>query len=255
MLATGVTVPRRLGIDGEENVRCILHSSGQLDRHIPDLQACGGHRKRNAIATTTTTSERRPTMDPVLVIGDGLNAADAVIKCLINGVPVAHSFRKTPKDSRQILSKLSNVLYPEYHTVYQLMTGAAVDPLYRVYPRTQIQRFEYDEGTNENGAAILRNMKTGAIEKIRFNRAAVLIGFEADLSFMEIDRRDDSSRDRRRSVVDSKSNTLNVDPNTCRCRDEEDLYAIGPLIGDNFVRYLIGGSLAAAADIIRRKRE
>lgn len=260
VLATGVTVPRQLGIPGEDEPR-VFHSAGQLDRAIPELLLLDsipteyGHRKRAIVA------EEKRRLDPVMVIGDGLNAADAVIKCLINGIPVAHSFRKTPKDPKQVLSKLSKVLYPEYHTVFQLMTGAAKDPLYTVYPRTQVQRFEFvDQDGNEGkrscngGVAVLRNLKSGSVERIRVSRVTVLIGFEADLSFLDTDsnEKEKLTRDRGRPV-DSKTNTLNVDPFTCRCIDEPDLYAVGPLIGDNFVRYVVGGSMAAAADIVRRK--
>lgn len=258
VLATGVSVPRRLGIRGEGE-GLVLHSASELDRAIPELQGAQekyllehGFRKRS----TQAIAKQPP--DPVLIVGDGLNAADAVIKCLISGVPVVHSFRKTPKDPKQILSKLSQVLYPEYHAVFQLMTGATKDSLYTVLSRTQLLSFEFEAPENARGVAVLRHLKTSSIQKIGFSRVLVLIGFEADLSFLDIsDKNSDTekcplARDSTRPV-DSKANTLNVDPFTCRCTEDGNLYAVGPLIGDNFVRYVVGGCLAAASDILRRK--
>jgi hypothetical protein len=47
--------------------------------------------------------------------------------------------------------------------------------------------------------------------------------------------------------IDSRSNPLRVDGLTHEVRDN--LYAIGPLAGDNFVRFIVGGALAAAGSI------
>lgn len=241
-MATGVGIPKSLGLTKEtEDFRRVFHSMIELERVIPKLVSC-------------------PTnVDPVLVVGDGLSAADAVIKLLISGIPVVHSFRKTPRDTKSVLSKLSSTIYPEYHTVFRLMTGAITDPLYVVHQRTEVIEIKRDDNFDGSGqrTAVLRRITSkkrvnAGVEMeplidVNFSYAIILIGFQADLSFFTDNGRRLAVNSLK--VIDSKSNLININPFTYQCNNEQDVYAVGPLVGDNFVRYAIGGSLATASNI------
>jgi hypothetical protein len=37
--------------------------------------------------------------------------------------------------------------------------------------------------------------------------------------------------------------------------NQRGVYAMGPLVGDNFVRFLQGGALAITADILRKRKK
>lgn len=55
-----------------------------------------------------------PEMDPVLVVGAGLSAADAVMAVRSRNVPVVHVFRGR---SAEFTRQLPENMYPEYHKV------------------------------------------------------------------------------------------------------------------------------------------
>jgi len=59
--------------------------------------------------------------DPVLVVGAGLSAADAIIACRFHGLSVLHAFRKSPGDPGSVFNQLPENMYPEYHKVHQMM--------------------------------------------------------------------------------------------------------------------------------------
>jgi len=59
--------------------------------------------------------------DPVLVVGAGLSAADAVIACRFHGLSVLHAFRRSPDDPNFVFKQLPENMYPEYHKVHQMM--------------------------------------------------------------------------------------------------------------------------------------
>ena len=52
--------------------------------------------------------------------------------------------------------------------------------------------------------------------------------------------------------IDSKSNPIEIDAITYEVIREprKGLYALGPLVGDNFVRFLLGGAFGIVAHIV-----
>merc|ERR1719350_1369591 len=104
VLATGqADTPNRLEVAGEE-LPFVLHS-------VPELET--------VVASGKITSSS----DPVLVVGAGLSAADAIISAQGHRLPVAHLFRKRANDPQLIFAKLPGNLYPEYHAVHAMMAG------------------------------------------------------------------------------------------------------------------------------------
>ena len=86
VLATGqADTPNVLGVAGEQ-LPCVLHALAQL---------------------TSLVKTRRlgPCSAPVVVVGAGLSAADAIIAAHSHSIPVVHVFRKQARDPGLIFSR------------------------------------------------------------------------------------------------------------------------------------------------------
>lgn len=98
VLATGThDIPARLGVKGE-SLPFVYHSFWELEAAI-------------------SRGELDQASDPVLVVGAGLTAADAVLAAHHLNTPVCHVFRRTVTDPGLIFNQLPKLLYPEYHKV------------------------------------------------------------------------------------------------------------------------------------------
>lgn len=53
--------------------------------------------------------------------------------------------------------------------------------------------------------------------------------------------------------LSAKRNPIDVEPFTYQSTQQEGLYAVGPLAGDNFVRFVQGGALAVASSLLRKE--
>lgn len=98
VLATGThDIPARLGVAGE-SLPFVCHSFWELEAAIG-------------------RGELDQSSDPVLVVGAGLTAADAVLAAHHLNTPVCHVFRRSVADPGLIFNQLPKLLYPEYHKV------------------------------------------------------------------------------------------------------------------------------------------
>lgn len=128
ILATGMLgIPNRLEVPGED-LPYVLYS-------VKDLEA--------AIQKEDVHSNS----DPILIIGSGLNAADAVLTAMSAGVPVVHAFRRSASDKELIFSKLPKSVYPEYHRVHRLMQDLKFndelnDKSYRSLQQSTVHEFK-----------------------------------------------------------------------------------------------------------------
>ncbi|XP_023255042.1 oxidative stress-induced growth inhibitor 1-like, partial [Seriola lalandi dorsalis] len=96
VLATGThDIPARLGVEGE-SLPFVCHSFWELEAAI-------------------SHGELDQSSDPVLVVGAGLTAADAVLAAHHLNTPVYHAFRRSVTDPGLIFNQLPKLLYPEYH--------------------------------------------------------------------------------------------------------------------------------------------
>ena len=43
-----------------------------------------------------------------------------------------------------------------------------------------------------------------------------------------------------------------IDPTTYECLGAEHIYAMGPLVGDSFVRFVCGGAMAITAELAKK---
>lgn len=98
VLANGASdLPNRLGLSAESyNFSWVLHDLRSLETQLDSLMEINCRK------------------DPVLVIGAGLSAADAVIATRFRSIPVLHVFRNK---SVSLDKQLPENMYPEYHKV------------------------------------------------------------------------------------------------------------------------------------------
>ncbi|XP_024125649.1 oxidative stress induced growth inhibitor 1 [Oryzias melastigma] len=253
VLATGThDIPARLGVDGE-SLPFVCHSFWELEAAI-----CRGELDQSS--------------DPVLIVGAGLTAADAVLAAHHLGTPVYHVFRRSVTDPALIFNQLPKLLYPEYHKVHQMMTQQQHRPPslhedaqnppsssssstasssysgYLSFPRHKVLRFQPDRKCVLESDSGLRSV-------VQVSKVLVLIGAHPNLSFLD---------DRGRSLsidpaepVSCRRNPIDVDPFTNRvvAAGGPGMYAMGPLVGENFVRFLKGGALAIASDLAKGQGE
>lgn len=90
---------------------------------------------------------------------------------------------------------------------------------------------------------------------VQVSKALVLIGAHPNLSFLADNGRPLSIYPD--ETVTCRRNPIDVDPftNSVVAADGPGLYAMGPLVGENFVRFLKGGALAIASDLAKKQRE
>ncbi|XP_070626478.1 oxidative stress-induced growth inhibitor 1 [Bos indicus] len=230
VLATGTSdSPARLGIPGEA---------------LPFV-----HHDLSALEAATQAGTVSPSSDPVLIIGAGLSAADAVLYARHYSIPVIHAFRRPVDDPGLVFNQLPKMLYPEYHKVHQMMREQSIlspSPYegYRSLPEHQLLLLKEDR------QAVFRDPQ-GLQKVFGVALVLVLIGSHPDLSFLPgagTDLAVDPDQ-----PLSAKRNPIEVDPFTYQTIHQEGLYAMGPLAGDNFVRFVQGGALAVASSLLRKE--
>lgn len=161
----------------------------------------------------------------LLVVGAGLSAADAVLAAKASGRKVVHAFIDDPEATP--MDGLLPSIYPEYRALADNMRGKKADG-YEPLARTRLTRVE------EGGTCTFSGPDGEITRKVA--QVAILIGSGPDLSFLEQNLADATGR-------------IKVDPFTFQTA-MPGLYAVGPLVGDNFVRFITGHGLGAAHHIL-----
>ena len=195
----------------------------------------------------------RGKVDPVLIVGSGLTAADAVLCAYNNNVPVIHVFRRRVTDPDLIFKQLPKKLYPEYHKVYHMMCTQSYSldsdllSAYTSFPEHHVLAFKSDM------KCILQSI-SGLKKIFRLYAAVVLIGSHPNLSFL---KEQGCYLGHNSSLpITCKGNPVEIDAYTYECVKEANLFALGPLVGDNFVRFLKGGALGVTRCLaIRQKKK
>lgn len=236
VLATGNSdAPNRLNVPGEDLAE-VFHSLTDLDRILADAR----------------NSNSR---DAVVVVGSGLTAADAIIACSMHQVPVRHVFRRHPEDPALVFNQLPDNLYPEYHAVHAGMKGNSTDLDYKSFPMHSVLEIR------KNREVVLSNLLSddeiiAPTTTIRYSYILVLIGRRPDLSFVRSDKLKEELPHFSGEPLNPRSNPVRIDPFSHLCTCHPRLYAMGPLVGDNFVRFVQGAALAIASHIstVRKKK-
>lgn len=232
-LATGtLDSPAHLEVEGEE-FPFVFHSMPEFGAAINKGKLCGR-------------------VDPVLIVGSGLTAADAVLCAYNNNIPVIHVFRRRVTDPSLIFKQLPKKLYPEYHKVYHMMCSQSYSadsgPLsdYTSFPEHRVLSFKADM------KCILQSV-SGLKKIFKLSAAVILIGSHPNLSFLK-EQGCYLGRNSSQPIT-CKGNPVEVDAYTYECVKEANLFALGPLVGDNFVRFLKGGALGVTRCLATRQKK
>lgn len=269
VLATGASdSPVRLGAEGED-LPFVFHSISNLGLAL---------------------SQRKLDMnsDPVLIVGAGLSAADAIMCACNSSIQVLHVFRKSVDDSDLIFKQLPKTLYPEYHTVYNMMcsqtytnvvpsasnrpqavsiasavcakmcpkpqlaagnmagnASVGLFPDYTSFPQHCLVSFQSDMKCLLQG--------NNSLKAFKISMALVLIGTNPNLFFLK-DQGQYLGQDPTKPISCTQ-NPIDIHPYTFECTKEPGLFAMGPLVGDNFVRFLKGGALGIASCLLKRLKK
>lgn len=103
---------------------------------------------------------------------------------------------------------------------------------------------------NENKPANFNCEET----EIKISYACILIGFSPDLDFLPPQILNSLAVNPSK-MLNTKENPILVDMCTHESANFKTLYAMGPLIGDNFVRFGTGGALAIASRVVDYMRK
>lgn len=206
------------------------------------------HHKLSALEDAVKSKEVGIMSDPILIVGAGLTAADAVLFAHHCNIPVIHAFRRRVNDPALIFNQLPKMMYPEYHKVHQMMKEQAVSfpgpyECYVSLPEHHIVSFLEDK-------KVIFQDKHGGQKVYNISMAFVLIGSNPNLSYLPnkgMDFAVDCDQ-----PVSSKRNPIDVDPFTYESVHEKGLYAMGPLAGDHFVRFVQGGALAIVNSLLKK---
>ncbi|CAG2203668.1 Oxidative stress-induced growth inhibitor 2,Oxidative stress-induced growth inhibitor 1 [Mytilus edulis] len=228
VIATGTfDISNRLNIPGE-NLSYAVHT-------LQDFEKCLAERLKY------------PASDPILIVGSGLSAADAILMALESNVSVIHVFRKGPNDPSIIFKKLPAGIYPEYHRIHALMKNKISDPLYKSYCKHQLIDLKDDQG------AFLESTDSKDIISVDISMAVILIGSRPDLSYLPYEAKNLGVVPR--YPIECKPNPLDVDQYSFQCNHEVGLFAMGPLVGENFVRFGLGGALGISNFLYKKKQK
>ena len=217
VLATGMSgSPTKLGIEGED---------------FPFVY----HKFQTKILSDCHT---------VMIVGSGLCAADSILVALNRGCRVVHVFRKECSDPSLIFNQIPLQSYPEYAQIFDLMRGKAKNSHYKCFECSHLVRI-----SEEKRRCLVREEKMERDDvNVEVSAVFVLIGTSASLGFLpEAFRRIGVDATK---PIDSRKNPIDVNPLTYQVRNLENLFAIGPLVGDNFVRFGIGGALGVATALV-----
>uniref|UniRef100_A0A1B6I5I8 FAD/NAD(P)-binding domain-containing protein n=1 Tax=Homalodisca liturata TaxID=320908 RepID=A0A1B6I5I8_9HEMI len=241
VLATGSTdLHNFLNVPGElSHPSWVFHDLADFEKALIEL-----------VKENPGIKEGYRTVDPVCIVGAGLSAADAVLSSRFHSLPIIHIFRRAEVSPERTLPEN---MYPEYHKVHQMMrSGGEGYPEYSAFPQHKVVDISAGDGKK------VTTVSPSGLQVVhQVSLMAVLIGSRPDLSFLPPEFQDGQTLavDPERTL-DCRSNPISVDPWSHSVSGAPvGLYAMGPLSGDNFVRFLLGGALAIASDIYSERKE
>lgn len=223
VLACGVNGnPRCLEAPGEKDVGFLTYTLPEFSKGICSCSQVG----------------------TVLVVGAGLSAADAVLVALRNGAKVLHVFKQDPDNQKLIFSQMSETIYPDYNYVYRLMRRQQSNKNYVCRARSSVIHLQ------EGWVTVAPVDSTCSERWDDVVLGGVFLGSNANLDFLS-----EALTTKLGSVsggqdINAKHNPVATDPFSFMTEASSSLYAIGALVGDNFVRFGVGSALGAAQHII-----
>ncbi|XP_066596867.1 oxidative stress-induced growth inhibitor 1-like [Prorops nasuta] len=254
VLATGTTdLSNQLGLPGEDSLQWVTHDLNDLEARLDCI-------------TKKINNSLEAQADPVLVIGAGLSAADAIMAARCRGIPVLHAFRDSSgewdreTEKRNIMNGydrlqwLPDSIYPEYHKIFEMMADNDKNyPLYRSLPGYTLVNLglngSEDLKDDGDGRFVTLCSPKDQLHTFQISIIAILIGYRPNLSYLK-DNGVGLGRNESKPI-DNKTNPIEVDNVTYEIikAPRKGLYALGPLVGDNFVRFILGGAFGSLVHI------
>lgn len=143
-----------------------------LKHELPQLEA----------ALQKVPVEERGRMKPVMIVGAGLSAADAVTICRQSGIPVVHVYRSSTAGLDKMLPE--NV-YPEYHEVSKMMKEPNKHyEYYTPVPEHSITALHPIPQSTGSHRVTAQHLVTGELRQFEISFCAILIGARPDLRFL-----------------------------------------------------------------------
>lgn len=139
-------------------------------------------------------SDCRETPDPILIVGAGLSAADAVTAARFRGIPVLHLFRNKNNNSNYWQDKnkkndsafsssdrlrwLPPSMYPEYHKVSEMMADGGTNyPLYQALANyTLVDLHPISNSSSGDKKLVTMSAPNGELRSFHVSVVAILIG-------------------------------------------------------------------------------
>jgi hypothetical protein len=90
--------------------------------NVPSVSCCADVSKVVISNVLYAGVPTEPRCDPVLIVGAGLSAADAVLAARFRSLPIVHMFRKK---AGTLGKELPENMYPEYHKVSAVRLSSA----------------------------------------------------------------------------------------------------------------------------------
>lgn len=205
VLSNGASdLANRLGLRGENiGASWIKHDLPKLESALEQIsdteRSSKFHSKATILSFAHATRPLPADMKPVLIVGAGLSAADAVTICRSSGISVIHVYRNR---SAGLDKMLPETVYPEYHEVsaapapcrppetdarvslqvHKMMKDCSNSyPLYTPLPEHKIIEFSLDGEANR---VVVQHLHTHEIRTLEVSFCAILIGFRPDLRFL-----------------------------------------------------------------------
>lgn len=224
VLAGGLSRPMSIGVPGEQLDYIIDGST--FRQKIPQLKL---HQQSQ-----------------VLIVGAGMSGADIALLCLREGIKCIHAFKQKPDDPGLMMAKMLPGIYEEYHHLSLLMKGLKASPLYTPLSQHMVMEFR------PNGECVLMNLRDNSTVTLQgITYVVEMVGYCANLDFLPDDVKTYIITNPSKPVH-CKHNPLDVDLYSFRNEVYPNLYALGPLTGDNFVRFVFGSGLGCAQSILNQ---
>lgn len=156
---------------------------------------------------------------------------------------IQQQYEPDPQDHTQNLQDPSSP-----SSLPPLSSSSSSYPGYLSFPRYRVAAFRPDR------KCVLES-DSGRRTVVQISKALVLIGAHPNLSFLGDNGR--SLGVNPEEPITCRRNPVEADPftNKVSAAAGPGLYAMGPLVGENFVRFLKGGALAIASDLAKTQRE
>lgn len=195
-----------------------------------------------------------------LIIGSGVSAAEAINKCQ-KGSSIIHIFKWEPKKNPSPLRRYPKELYPDYSSIYNLMLRTLRE---RRDDNTTATTYQYDDNKDYEGLINAKvidispdgmvdiELEDGEVVCRRVSKIKLRTGRSGSLDYISPQilnvNNDDDNEDLSHVTKNTVRETLHANYGDLKINDG--VYAVGSLSGDTLVRFLLGGCMVVAKQLI-----